>query len=122
HALDLRYHFGEEVGVRPRVDLALEDALRARNGDRGDLAAQLVASPLHGLRDLRLRLFDLALALLLRVALRLAEDLGVARIGVVDDLHGLRARLDDDRLRLLAGRLEVAPALVARGDAVCDLL
>src|SRR5690348_2190854 len=96
---DMSSHLGDELIeqrlVRVRVDLALEDLLGARHGERGDLAAQFLARTMrHALdigrgRRLLARRFDD------RILLGLLDDLSRLLMRLVDDRHRFAARLLD---------------------------
>src|SRR5690606_23602571 len=107
-------------------DFAPQDLLRARHGDRGHLAAQLLARAVDLLLDLRPRQLELPLALACAFRLTLGDDLVGACVRLVEDRLRLGARLGDDLLRLAlrVGELLLA-ALGGRepvGDARLALL
>src|SRR5882762_7719219 len=119
---DFLLQLAEQLGMRLGVDLAAQDLLRAGNGERGDLLAQHLLRARDLLVDIGLGGGEDALGLGPGGGLRLLEHLRIALFRGADDLADALARLLELLVRAPARRLEVPPALVARREAVGDLL
>src|SRR4051812_22863548 len=118
--LELRLQLVEHLGVRACVDLALQDLLRAGYREPGDLLAQLLLGRLDLLLDLRVGARHEALALGLRLRLRLFDALARGLLRGGNDLLGARARLAEDRLAFLLRVGERRLAALGFGEAVGD--
>src|SRR6266581_2032530 len=112
----------EQLGVRLGVDLAAQDLLGAGDCERSDLFAQHLLRARDLLVDVCLGRCEDALGLGLGCGLRLVHHLRVALFRRTDDLADALARLRELLVRALARRLQLPPALLARGEAVGDLL
>src|SRR5437870_8957969 len=112
----------EQLGVGFRVDLAAQDLLRARDGERRNLLPEHFPGACDLLVDVGLGRGEDALGLGLGGGLRLVEHLRLASLRRTDDLADALARRGELFVRAPARRLELPPALLARGQAVRDLL
>src|SRR6266567_2993055 len=108
------------LGVGTGVHFAAENFLRAGDGERGDLLAQHFPGAGDLLVDVGPGGGEDALGLGLRGGLRLVEHLEVALFRRADDLADALTRLRELLLRAPAGRLQLPPAALARGQAVGD--
>src|SRR5882762_1849305 len=108
---DFLLQLAEQLGMGLGVDLAAQDLLRARDGERGDLLAQHLLRARDLLVDIGLGRDEDALGLGLGGVLRLLEHLRLASLRRTDDLADALARLGKLFVRALARRLQLAPAL-----------
>src|SRR5260370_27044301 len=122
HASDFLLQLAEQLGVALRVYFAAEDFLRAGDRERGDLLPQHFLGAGDLLVDVGLGRGEDALGLGFRGGLRLVHHLRLAPFRRTDDLADALARLCELFVRALARLLQLAPALLARGEAVGDLL
>ena len=87
--------------MRPRIDLAPQNLLGAGDRERGDVVAQVLARARELLLNLGLGRGLLAVALFLRGAARLVDELRCALLGLSQDFGGAAARLRDRVLGLI---------------------
>src|SRR2546430_17653994 len=111
---DLRRQLVEEVGVRARVDLALEELGGGAHRDGGHFPAQALLRPRGVELDLLLCGRDDARALAAGGALGLLHELVSEVLRMLDDLVGAPARLAHDGLRPVARGGELLLALLDR--------
>src|SRR5690349_6890389 len=119
---DLRRQFADQVCVRTRVDLALEQLRRRGHGELGHFLAQRFARAIGLEVDLLLSRRDEPLAFLRGRGLRLLDQLVRAVLRVIDDLRRTLARFADDRVRVGARLRELRLALLGRSEPERDLL
>src|SRR6266571_1887532 len=119
---DFPLELTEQLGVRFGVDLAAQDLLRAGDRERGDLLPERFPRAHDLLVDVGLGRGEDAIGLGPGGGLRLVEHLRVALFRRTDDLADALARLGELLVRAPARSLQVAPALLARGEAVGDRL
>src|SRR5579883_3351443 len=112
----------EDLGMRARIDLALEQPRGALDREPAHLAAQRLARARGLERDLLAGLREDALRLARGAAARLLDDLVAALAGRIDDLRGALARLAQDLLGVLLRLLEITGALRGGRQALGDLL
>src|SRR5437879_13840501 len=110
---DLRRQLVEEVGVRARVDLALEELGGGAHRDRGHFPAQALLRPRGVELDLLLCGRDDARALAAGGALGLLHELGSGVLRMLGDVVGAPARLAHDGLRPAPYCGELLPHLYA---------
>src|SRR5712672_3997355 len=94
----------EQLCVRARIDLALQDLRRAADRERRHLAAQLLARLLRVERHLGARALDEPRALRLRRLLRALDDLIAARLRLLLDRQCARAGLPHQLFDAALGR------------------
>src|SRR6185369_2272321 len=97
-ASDLRCELADQVRVRARIDLALEQLRRRAHGERRYFLAQAFPRAVRFEIDLRLSGRNQALAFLRGGRLRLIDDLVRAVLRLVDDLLRAFTRFADDRV------------------------
>src|SRR6185369_4973117 len=113
---DLRRELRDEVGVRPRIDLALEELRGRAHGELRHFLAQAVPRALRFEIDLLLGRGDQPLPFLRRGGLRLLDELVRTMLRVIDDLRGAFACLADDRIRALVRLRQLLLALFGGGE------
>src|SRR6185437_9277204 len=118
---DLRRQLADQLLVRARVDLALEELRGRGDRDLADFAAQAFAGAGSLQSDLLLRRGHQALALLRGGGSRLLHDVVGAVLGLLDDLAAALARLAQDRFRAVARLLQLLLAPIRRGKSLRDL-
>src|SRR6478736_5069136 len=100
----------EQLRVHARIDLALEDLLRATDRERGNLATQFLARLLRVECHLRARALDEPAGLFLRGVLGGLDDLVGPRLRLALDRQRALTRLLDDLRDALLGRREILVA------------
>src|SRR6185437_4503014 len=118
---DLRRQLADQLLVRARVDLALEELRSGGDRDLADLAPQALAGAGSLESDLLLRRSDQALTLLRRGSPRLLHDVVGPVLRLLDDLAAALARLAQDRFRPVARLLQLLLAPVRRGESLRNL-
>src|SRR6185312_2689337 len=119
--LQLRGELVEQIGVRARVDLALEQLRGRIDGQLRHVAPQALAHASRLELDLMLRGRDESLAFGRGRALRLLDHLVRAALRLIDDLARAVARLAQYGLATLLGLDELGLTLLGRGETHRDL-
>src|SRR5688572_6338424 len=119
--LDLARELLDQICVRLRIDLALEQTRSARHGQRAHVLAKLVARA--GLLECRFlaSVTHQPLSLGHRGRARFLDDFARTPVGLVDDLERLLTRFVDDDLRLAVRALQLLVAAFSGGKTVGDL-
>src|SRR5690242_17777875 len=94
--LNLRRELADEIGMRARVDLTLEELAGRLHRDLRHFAPQCLARMRRLEVDLRLRGREQSLAFLRGGALGLLDQLVGTMLRLIDDLRGSLARLTND--------------------------
>src|SRR6185312_4373273 len=118
---DLRRQLADQLVMRARVDLTLEQLRGRGDRDLADLAPQALAGAGGLESDLLLRRSHQALTLLCRGAPRLLDDVVGPVLRLLDDLAAALACLAQDRFRAVARLLQLLLAAIRRGKPLRDL-
>src|SRR6185437_10349653 len=120
-SLDLRRELVDEIGVRTRVDLALEQLRGRFHCDLSHFTAQTLARVRSIELDLLVGSGHEALTLGRGCALRLLDEVVGTVLSLIDDLRGALARFTNDRVRLLTCFRQGLLALLAGSEPLRDL-
>src|SRR6185437_6646250 len=118
---DLGRELVDEIGVRTRIDLALEQLRGRLHCDLSHFTAQTLAGVSRVQLDLLMSCSHEALTLRRRRALRLLDEVVGAVLSLVDDLRGALTCFTDDRVGLVTGFRQSFLAFLARGKPLRDL-
>src|SRR6185437_9613958 len=118
---DLGRELVDEIGVRTRIDLALEQLRGRLHCDLSHFTAQTLAGVSRVQLDLLMSCSHEALTLGRRRALRLLDEVVGAVLSLVDDLRGALTCFTDDRVGLVTGFRQSFLAFLARSKPLRDL-